>query len=98
MALADLRLLLLLFLLRANMLRFEPRRAVGGVSVEVFWAGDTVVGWLGTCCDDDVRDGMFTVDDFGFCSVMVSFGWGGEVVAWPAAASEGAEASVEARD
>ena len=39
LALADLRLLRLLFLLRVKMLRFDPRRAVGGGSVDEFGAG-----------------------------------------------------------
>jgi hypothetical protein len=60
-ALAERLLLLLLFLLRVKMLRFEPRLAAGACSTSAFWvAGD--VGDCGFCCED-VREGIFTPDD-----------------------------------
>jgi hypothetical protein len=87
LALADLRLLLLLFLLRVRILRFDPRRAVGGASVGALGTG-VIDGWLCGCCVEEVLDGMLTADDLGFSSAMVSLVCGGDVVAGPGASSE----------
>lgn len=94
-ALADLRLLLLLFLLRVKMLRFEPRRAAGGVSGAALGAGD-MADWEGTCCEDEVLEGILTDDDdFGLWSGMVSFDSGREVAAGPGASFGGTESPIE---
>jgi hypothetical protein len=60
-ALAERRLLLLLFLLRVRILRFEPRLAAGACSASGLWfIGDA--DDCGACCED-VREGMLTPAD-----------------------------------